>query len=61
MSSPRPRPYLLPAALWLAAIALCAVQVVLVLTGAASVPLGVAAGVLFVAAAAVTAVRARRP
>lgn len=54
------RTYRLPALLWFAAIALCVVQAVLVVTGEVSVPLGIAIGVLFIAAAALTLTR-RRP
>lgn len=54
------RTYRLPALLWFAAIALGVVQAVLVITDDASVPLGIAIGVLFLAAAALTLIR-RRP
>jgi LPXTG-motif cell wall-anchored protein len=53
------RTYRLPALLWFTALALCVVQVVLVLTDDASVPLGIAIGVLFLAAAALTLTRRR--
>jgi len=63
MTSPKTRPYTLPAALWFAAIALSVVQLIVVLTRddhQYSLPLSVLIGVLFLGALALTLLRSRR-
>jgi hypothetical protein len=63
VTSPRTRPYTLPAALWTAGIVLSIVQLVLVIVRDdhdPSLPLGILIGALFLTALALTLVKRRR-